>query len=133
MDSNSSSSSSSNSPASTNHLVTNSIIKINGFSDPKLSSEPVVSRSRVAMTSTVNSQPKVVTGTAGYILEDVPHLTDYIPNLPVRRCFHQLQVFLYLISDHVLLILFCDFYLRLFLELLEYFVVLKTNDFFFSF
>ncbi|RZC51502.1 hypothetical protein C5167_019929 [Papaver somniferum] len=26
--------------------------------------------------------PKFVTGEAGYILEDVPHLSDYIPNLP---------------------------------------------------
>ncbi|KAL2321354.1 hypothetical protein Fmac_030323 [Flemingia macrophylla] len=33
------------------------------------------------MASSPNSHPKVVTGTAGYILEDVPHLTDYIPNL----------------------------------------------------
>lgn len=31
------------------------------------------------------SQPKVVTGEHGYVLEDVPHLIDYIPNLPV--CF----------------------------------------------
>ncbi|KAK7379957.1 hypothetical protein VNO78_32235 [Psophocarpus tetragonolobus] len=28
------------------------------------------------------SDPKIVTGAAGYILEDVPHLTDYIPDLP---------------------------------------------------
>lgn len=31
-----------------------------------------------------NCEMKVVTGDAGYVLEDVPHLTDYIPNLPVR-------------------------------------------------
>lgn len=30
-----------------------------------------------------NSQPKIVTGEAGYVLEDVPHLIDYIPELPV--------------------------------------------------
>lgn len=30
----------------------------------------------------VNSQPKMVTGNAGYVLEDVPHLSDYIPDLP---------------------------------------------------
>ncbi|XP_071721501.1 ATP-dependent 6-phosphofructokinase 7-like [Rutidosis leptorrhynchoides] len=28
------------------------------------------------------SQPKVFTGDHGYVLEDVPHLIDYIPNLP---------------------------------------------------
>ncbi|KAG2699598.1 hypothetical protein I3760_07G198800 [Carya illinoinensis] len=29
-----------------------------------------------------NSQLKIVTGEAGYVLEDVPHLTDYITDLP---------------------------------------------------
>jgi hypothetical protein len=29
------------------------------------------------------SEPKIVTGDAGYVLEDVPHFTDYIPDLPV--------------------------------------------------
>ncbi|KZV54274.1 6-phosphofructokinase 3 [Dorcoceras hygrometricum] len=29
------------------------------------------------------SMPKIVTGAHGYVLEDVPHLSDYIPNLPV--------------------------------------------------
>jgi hypothetical protein len=29
------------------------------------------------------TEPKVVTGPGGYVLEDVPHLSDYIPNLPV--------------------------------------------------
>lgn len=28
-------------------------------------------------------QPKIVSGDFGYILEDVPHLSDYIPDLPV--------------------------------------------------
>ncbi|XVE70531.1 hypothetical protein DITRI_Ditri10aG0079500 [Diplodiscus trichospermus] len=28
------------------------------------------------------SKPKIVTGPGGYVLEDVPHLSDYIPNLP---------------------------------------------------
>ena len=32
----------------------------------------------------VNSEPKIVSGEAGYVLEDVPHFTDYIPDLPVR-------------------------------------------------
>ncbi|XP_050285949.1 ATP-dependent 6-phosphofructokinase 7-like isoform X1 [Quercus robur] len=30
----------------------------------------------------VNSEPKIVSGEAGYVLEDVPHFTDYIPHLP---------------------------------------------------
>lgn len=30
-----------------------------------------------------DSQMKIVHGDAGYILEDVPHFADYIPNLPV--------------------------------------------------
>ncbi|XP_024022456.1 ATP-dependent 6-phosphofructokinase 3 [Morus notabilis] len=30
----------------------------------------------------MNSKPKIVTGDAGYVLEDVPHLTDYLPDLP---------------------------------------------------
>lgn len=34
-------------------------------------------------SSESNSQMKVVHGDAGYILEDVPHLSDYVPNLPV--------------------------------------------------
>ncbi|XVF34956.1 hypothetical protein REPUB_Repub18cG0102700 [Reevesia pubescens] len=28
------------------------------------------------------SKPKIVTGPGGYVLEDVPHLSDYIPDLP---------------------------------------------------
>ncbi|XP_014516082.1 ATP-dependent 6-phosphofructokinase 3 isoform X1 [Vigna radiata var. radiata] len=59
----------------------NPTTKQNGFLHPKLGSEPARSRSRAAMASPANSDPKVVTGAAGYILEDVPHLTDYIPNL----------------------------------------------------
>ncbi|KAJ6818011.1 ATP-dependent 6-phosphofructokinase 6-like isoform X1 [Iris pallida] len=37
-------------------------------------------------SSTMGSEsklnPKIVTGDTGYLLEDVPHLTDYVPNLP---------------------------------------------------
>lgn len=33
--------------------------------------------------ATALSLPKIVTGDYGYVLEDVPHLTDYIPDLPV--------------------------------------------------
>ncbi|XP_068652464.1 ATP-dependent 6-phosphofructokinase 6-like [Aristolochia californica] len=34
------------------------------------------------MGSFAISDPKIVHGEAGYVLEDVPHLTDYIPDLP---------------------------------------------------
>ncbi|KAI3455506.1 hypothetical protein Pfo_012169 [Paulownia fortunei] len=34
------------------------------------------------MGSTENNKTKSVAGEAGYVLEDVPHLTDYIPHLP---------------------------------------------------
>ncbi|XP_040874161.1 ATP-dependent 6-phosphofructokinase 3 isoform X2 [Glycine max] len=55
----------------------------NNNNNHKLGFEPARSRSRLAMASPANtSEPKIVTGTAGYILEDVPHFTDYIPNLP---------------------------------------------------
>lgn len=38
----------------------------------------------VMATSALNSDKKIVTGPAGYVLEDVPHFSDYIPNPPVR-------------------------------------------------
>ncbi|KAE9587914.1 hypothetical protein Lal_00003095 [Lupinus albus] len=34
------------------------------------------------MGSNAESKPKLVSGTAGYVLHDVPHLSDYLPNLP---------------------------------------------------
>lgn len=37
----------------------------------------------VKMGTENNYQMKVVKGDYGYVLEDVPHLTDYIPDLPV--------------------------------------------------
>lgn len=27
-------------------------------------------------------EPKLITGEGGYVLEDVPHLSDYLPDLP---------------------------------------------------
>ncbi|KAG2240071.1 hypothetical protein Bca52824_091073 [Brassica carinata] len=36
----------------------------------------------VMATSALNSDRKIVTGPAGYVLEDVPHFSDYIPNPP---------------------------------------------------
>ncbi|KAB1218484.1 6-phosphofructokinase 3 [Morella rubra] len=34
------------------------------------------------MGNFINTEPKIVTGPTGYVLEDVPHLTDYLPGLP---------------------------------------------------
>ncbi|KAG0495840.1 hypothetical protein HPP92_000531 [Vanilla planifolia] len=39
-------------------------------------------RSGKEMEANGKYQPKIVTGESGYVLEDVPHLTDYIPDLP---------------------------------------------------
>lgn len=36
----------------------------------------------IAMESNGISEQKIITGDSGYILQDVPHLTDYIPDLP---------------------------------------------------
>ncbi|XP_059456633.1 ATP-dependent 6-phosphofructokinase 3-like isoform X2 [Corylus avellana] len=36
-----------------------------------------------SMENLTYSEPKIVTGEAGYVLEDVPHFTDYIPDLPI--------------------------------------------------
>ncbi|CAK9152778.1 unnamed protein product [Ilex paraguariensis] len=48
----------------------------NGFVKFLSNSSPSV------MENKGNSQLKIVTGDAGFVLEDVPHLTDYIPDLP---------------------------------------------------
>lgn len=37
------------------------------------------------MAHSPNYKPKIITGPTGYVLEDVPHLSDYVPDLPVRR------------------------------------------------
>ncbi|KAF5741640.1 phosphofructokinase [Tripterygium wilfordii] len=46
-----------------------------------VSMRPSSSENSIPGTPT-NYEPKIVTGEAGYVLEDVPHLSDYIPNLP---------------------------------------------------
>ena len=71
----------------TNSSFTTSTVGLNGCSDSgsACGSGSKLGRSLVVMASSLNSKPKIVTGTAGYVLEDVPHLTDYIPDLPVRR------------------------------------------------
>ncbi|TYI22116.1 hypothetical protein ES332_A06G082700v1 [Gossypium tomentosum] len=45
----------------------------------KCSTSPTMSSS----ASPEIPQPKIVNGPGGYVLEDVPHLSDYIPDLPV--------------------------------------------------
>lgn len=45
-----------------------------------------VSRSESAKRKIKNAEkmkPKIVTANGGYVLEDVPHFSDYIPELPV--------------------------------------------------
>ncbi|RRT39312.1 hypothetical protein BHE74_00058244, partial [Ensete ventricosum] len=37
----------------------------------------------VRMGSEGKTTPKMIRGEAGYVLEDVPHLIDYLPDLPV--------------------------------------------------
>ncbi|KAL8254524.1 hypothetical protein R6Q59_032745 [Mikania micrantha] len=68
------------------HYVTNGALKISGdnYHDRSKYKVQVVHRSSFMGSSpaTVLSQPKVVTGDHGYVLEDVPHLTDYIQHLP---------------------------------------------------
>lgn len=65
-------------PPTTNHRF------LRSFSSPRLNStSPTINGNGGAGIST-NSEPKIVTGEAGFELEDVPHLTDYIPELPVK-------------------------------------------------
>ncbi|GLT65925.1 hypothetical protein SLA2020_383250 [Shorea laevis] len=52
------------------------------FSSRFNSTTPRINGGASSMGVTTNSEPKIVTGEAGYVLEDVPHLTDYIPDLP---------------------------------------------------
>lgn len=39
------------------------------------------------MVISQNWERKIITGDAGYVLEDVPHLTDYVLDLPVTSSF----------------------------------------------
>lgn len=61
--------------------------KQNSSSTEAVTEPKVVSSEAVEMGLT---EPKVVSGPSGYVLEDVPHLSDYIPDLPVRRRFTSL-------------------------------------------
>ncbi|GMN37108.1 hypothetical protein TIFTF001_006551 [Ficus carica] len=54
------------------------------FSSPLSSSSPRSENSNTtsAMGFSMTSEPKIETGDFDYVLEDVPHLTDYLPDLP---------------------------------------------------
>lgn len=52
----------------------------------KCSTSPTMSSS----ASPEIPQPKIVNGPGGYVLEDVPHLSDYIPDLAVRIIYFSL-------------------------------------------
>lgn len=55
-----------------------------------------------SMPNLQHTQNKIVIGDDGYVLEDVPHLSDYIPNLPVY------SLFLYLSRICLNELIFCD-------------------------
>jgi hypothetical protein len=42
-----------------------------------------VSKKEVSMSVNAGSSSKILTGSGGALLEDVPHLTDWLPDLPV--------------------------------------------------
>ncbi len=42
-----------------------------------------VSKKEVSMSVNAGSSSKILTGSGGAVLEDVPHLTDWLPDLPV--------------------------------------------------
>lgn len=58
------------------------ISKKYSFCDIKLVTEINKVAKNPIMGIPAASEPKVVTGDHGYVLQDVPHLTDYLPNLP---------------------------------------------------
>ena len=73
-------------PSLLKHRVVDS--STSSSSEKRLESGPGFSRVVMAGSDSDNfSKPKIATGSSGYVLEDVPHLSDYIPDLPVRRRF----------------------------------------------
>ena len=64
-----------------------SALKLRGLDRCNTISKSVGSNSTngfVELMGTSGDAPrKIVTGDAGYVLEDVPHLTDYVADLPV--------------------------------------------------
>ena len=55
------------------------------------------------MATTANninsSKAKIVHGDSGYVLEDVPHLSDYIFDLPVCSFSNPIWFFFFFLSD----------------------------------
>lgn len=48
---------------------------------------------KVGSSGMENNKAKILVGDNGYVLEDVPHFSDYIPNLPVGPKFHSFDEF----------------------------------------
>ncbi|GMY36205.1 ATP-dependent 6-phosphofructokinase 3-like [Fagus crenata] len=68
-------------PSLLKHRVVDS--STSSSSEKRLESGPGFSRVVMAGSDSDNfSKPKIETGSTGYVLEDVPHLSDYIPDLP---------------------------------------------------
>lgn len=72
------------------------------------SSSPRENGFRGTMAISDNSEPKIVTGEGGYVLEDVPHLVDYIPDLPVSLqlsfflfCFRKTEEFVWSVCSDI--------------------------------
>jgi 6-phosphofructokinase 1 len=53
------------------------------------------------MDDSVKYEKKIIEGDGGYVLEDVPHLTDYLDDLPVSNNFSFLSKYLLLLSIFV--------------------------------
>ena len=52
--------------------------------EPLATTAPAAAAKAPASACKWAMKKKLVGGDAGYVLEDVPHLTDYLPELPVR-------------------------------------------------
>ncbi|XVF25067.1 hypothetical protein REPUB_Repub13aG0181700 [Reevesia pubescens] len=63
-------------PATANHRRYYSTLPSSCSQSPRGTTDDVMA------ISNTNAHPKIVTGDCGYVLEDVPHLSDYIPDLP---------------------------------------------------
>lgn len=59
---------------------------IRSLSSARVSTDCMI-RSSTAMGFSGTDHMKIVSGDAGYVLQDVPHLSDFIPDLPVSCLF----------------------------------------------
>ncbi|KAK6268128.1 hypothetical protein QUC31_012288 [Theobroma cacao] len=64
-------------PATANHRRYYSTLPLSGSRSPRAANTNMGD-------STTITEPKIVTGDCGYVLEDVPHLSDYIHDLPTH-------------------------------------------------